>query len=127
MEEEKAIAERIRNESGERTLRIVVDEKLPNGSFRILVSRMKAGVSDTQKDDSSAWEEEEAKYIDPKHLSEIIPGKQIAKLAEGQVYEMRAGEHADVYKPSRERIKMKTAKLLVREGKSMRRGGEESW
>ena len=127
MEEEKAIAERIMRASDERPLRIVVDEKLPNGSFRILISRLKSGMSDDQKHDSSAWEEEEARYVDPEHLGELLPGKRVAKIAEGQVYEMKQGQSVDIYHDARERVKAKTAKLLVREGKSMRRASDERW
>ena len=127
MEEEKAVAEGIRSASSERPLRIVVDEKLPNGSYRILISMLKSGMSDDQEHDSSAWEEEEARYVDPEHLGELLPGKRVAKIAEGQVYEMKQGQSVDIYHDARERVKAKTAKLLVREGKSMRRASDERW
>jgi len=121
------IAERIRKSSGNRVLRIVVDERLPDGSLRVLVSKMKPGVADDRKHDSSSWEEEEAHYISPKHASELLPGRQVAKIAEGHVFEIKKGKLTDIYSDERKRVKEKTARLLVREGKSLHGNAKERW
>ena len=125
MLEEKGIAERIKKDSIERTHRLVIDEKLPDGNFRILISRVRTGVSDGQGHDSSSWEEEEERYVGSKQLTELLPGKRVSKFTEGQVFEIRQGQSADVYPDERKRIKTKTAKLLIREGKTMSGTPEE--
>lgn len=119
MEEERADADKIKRESNERALRIVVDERLPDGSYRILISKARPGVGGDQRRDATAWEEEEAQYIDSKHLSALLPGKRVANVTEGRVYEVEKGVSSDVYENAREHMKTKTARLLLREGKSM--------
>lgn len=121
------IAERVKKRSEERPQRIVIDEELPDGSFRILISRMKTGVSDDQKHDSSAWEDEEEQHIDLEHLKELLSEALVGDIAEGMVFEIKRGKPADIHLGERERMKKKTAKLLVREGKSMRRTADERW
>lgn len=121
------VAERIKKSSEERPQRVVVDEELPDGSFRILISRMKTGVSDDQKHDSSAWEDEEEQHIDLEPLKELLSGALVGDVAEGMVFEIKRGKPADIHRGERERMKEKAAKLLVREGKSMRKAADERW
>ena len=121
------IAERVKKSSEERPQRIVIDEELPDGSFRILISRMKTGVSDDQKHDSSAWEDEEEQRIDLEHLKELISEALVDEVAEGNVFGIKQRKPADIHIGERERMKKKTAKLLVREGKSMRKAADERW
>lgn len=127
MMEEKGIAEKIRSMSGQRPHRIVIDEKLPSGSYRILVSGMKSGAKETRKTDLSAWEEEEERLIGPRQLTELIPGTPMDQMVEGRVFVIEKGEPNDFSTPARNQLKEKTAKLLlVREGKT-KRDMKEAW
>ncbi len=125
MIEEKGLAKRLKDMSGQRPQRIVIDEKLPNGSFRVLVSAMKEGVGECQATDTSAWEEEEARLVGPTQLTEMIPNTPLDKMVEGLVFVANQRQWSDVYPTERKRLKEMTAKLLVHEGKTRGKASEE--
>ena len=52
--------------SNDRPRRVVIDEVLPGGKCRVLISRMKTTATEDQWMDPAAWEDEEERAVDEK-------------------------------------------------------------
>lgn len=119
MKEGNMIVEKIRKKSLELPQKIVIDEELPNGWFRVLTSEMRPKGNIEEYLDYRLWRNEKGRYLHRTHLDMLLSKKQLHEIREGHVFLIRNKRAKSIYKEMREHVKNKTKKLLVREGKML--------
>ncbi|UCE36203.1 MAG: hypothetical protein JSW00_11725 [Thermoplasmata archaeon] len=117
IKEQKHVVKEIREKSSKRPQRIVIDEILPDGSFRVLSAEMKPRKKDAQITDPGSWSDEEEFYMDRKQLSELLSEKQLKGIWEGQVFRIKQKRSKSISVEVKEHVKGRAKELLDLEGR----------
>lgn len=115
-EEDKEIVNKIRNRSNERLQRIVIDEELSTGIFRVLSAELKPKVKENRIIDPLAWSEETEHHLSKKQLGKLLSKDQLNKIREGQVFRIKNKRTKNIYNPVKKDVKERTKTLLIHEG-----------
>ena len=117
IKEQKHVVKEIKEKSSKRPQRIVIDEILPDGSFRVLSAEMKPRKKDVQITEPSSWRDEEEFYMDRKELSELLSEKQLKWIREGQVFRIKHKRSKSISPEVKEHVKGRAKELLDLEGR----------
>ena len=72
VEKKVDIVNEIENRSKKRPQRIVIDEVLPGGVYRVLSAEMKPTAKESQMIDMAAWGDEKEHYMNSKQLNYMV-------------------------------------------------------
>ncbi|MBA3045048.1 MAG: hypothetical protein FP824_02400 [Euryarchaeota archaeon] len=114
--QDKNVVDEIKTRSKTRLQRIVIDEVLPGGAYRVLSAEMKPSAKESKVIDSTAWGEEVEHYLDWKQLSNLLSVKQPGEVGEGQVFRIKQKRAKSINDEVKKEVKAKTKNLLAREG-----------
>ena len=112
------IVNEIENRSKKRSQRIVIDEVLSDGFYRVLSAEMKPNAKDSQMIDMAAWGDEKEHYMNSKQLNKLLSKSQSSNIREGQVFRIKQKRAKSIHDEVRKDVKEKTKSILVREGKT---------
>ncbi len=116
--ESAPMLEEVRERSGRSAQRITVDEVFSDGRCRVAVAELKPGSATRDVLDWRSWGRERTMCLSRAQL-EVLLGSQHAKTAgEGSVYRIKAKRAKSIYEQVRKQAKLKTERLLAREGKA---------
>ena len=118
VEKKEDIVNEIKSRSKKRPQRMVIDEVLPGGVYRILSAEMKPTAKESQMIDMAAWGDEKEHYMNLKQLSKLLSKSQSSNIREGQVFRIKQKRAKNIHDEVRKGVKEKTKNILVREGKT---------
>ena len=118
VEKKMDIVNEIDNRSKKRPQRIVIDEVLPGGVYRVLSAEMKPNAKESQIIDVAAWGDENEHYMSLKQLSKLLSKSQSSNIREGHVFRIKQKRAKSIQDEVRRDVKEKTKSILVREGKT---------
>jgi len=118
MKEDKKFVEKLRDRSGERPQRVVIDEVLPGGLVRVLCAEMRSGADEMRLTDPVAWGEEKERHVSEEQLAAMLTDEQLKQAREGHVFLIKKGRATSIRKEVRDHMKEKAKGLLAKEGKT---------
>ena len=118
IEKKVDIVNEIKSRSKKRPQRIVIDEVLPGGVYRVLSAEMKPAAKESQMIDLAAWGEEKEHYMNWKQLNKLLSKNQSSNIREGQVFRIKQKRAKSIHDEVRKDVKEKTKNILAREGKT---------
>ena len=127
MKEDKKFVEKVRDRSGERPQRIVIDEVLPGGLVRVLSAEMRREAVEERIADPETWGEEKEHYVGSEQLGESLAEEQAGPIGEGWVFLVKKGRWTSIHEPVKKHVKEMALKLLRREGKTRAEVGERRY
>ncbi len=119
VKKEVSVVKEIKNRSQKRPQRIVIDEVLPGGIYRVLSAEMKPSAKESKMIDSKSWGDEEEHYLDLKQLGILLSRRRPDRIREGQVFRIKEKSAKSINKEVKREVKVKTKNLLAREGMTL--------
>jgi hypothetical protein len=114
------MVEEIKKGSEEVPQRIVIDEVLEDGWYRIVSTKMGSPGAEADFSRESAWSREEDGIVNEKRLEKLLSKDQMEKIREGQVFHIEKGKAENVHEDVRKHVKARVKRVLDWEGKPQR-------